>query len=297
MNRWWIYQKERFPLFTNGLLIAAFAAGAVGYGALVRGAIAFPVGAWAIAFPCLFLFFLQLRIADEFKDAETDRQHRPYRPVPRGLVTLKELSVGAIAAAVLQLGLSLAVGRSLVGMLGLVWGYLGLMTREFFAPRWLKARPLAYLLSHAVILPLMAGFAMACDWAIAGATPDVRLLWFGGVSYFISLAIEIGRKIRAPQDEEPGVETYTALWGLQKAAIAWLTVIWLLAIAALLSADAVGILPLVVLVVLPLLTLSMVATWRFLARPIPHWAEAFQGITGFWVLGICLTLGLVPFWI
>ncbi|MFQ3629336.1 MAG: hypothetical protein SNJ81_17385, partial [Cyanobacteriota bacterium] len=115
--------------------------------------------------------------------------------------------------------------------------------------------------------------------------------------YFISLAIEIGRKIRAPQDEEPGVETYTALWGLQRAAIAWLTVIWLMAIATLLAAHAVGILPLVVLAVLPLLTLAMVATWRFLAHPTPTWAEAFQGVTGFWVLGVCLILGLVPFWI
>ena len=297
MNRWWTYQKERFPLLTNGLLIAAFAAGAVGYGALVRGAGAFPVGAWAIAFPCLFLFFLQLRVADEFKDADTDRQFRPYRPVPRGLVTLAELGRVAIAAGVLQLGLSLAVGRSLVGMLGLVWVYLGLMTREFFAPRWLKARPVVYLLSHAVILPLMVGFAMACDGAIAQAAPDWRMLWFCAVSYFISLSIEIGRKIRAPQDEEPGVETYTALWGLQRAAIAWLTVIWLMAIAALLAAHAVGILPLAVLTVLPLLTLAMVATWRFLARPIPTWAEAFQGVTGFWVLGVCLILGLVPFWV
>ena len=35
-----------------------------------------------------FLSFLQLRIADEFKDFDEDSRYRPYRPVPRGLVTL-----------------------------------------------------------------------------------------------------------------------------------------------------------------------------------------------------------------
>ena len=37
------------------------------------------------------VFFLQLRIADEFKDFAEDSRFRPYRPVPRGLVTLTEL--------------------------------------------------------------------------------------------------------------------------------------------------------------------------------------------------------------
>ena len=36
------------------------------------------------------LFFL-LRLFDEFKDAEDDAKYRPYRAVPRGLVTFGEL--------------------------------------------------------------------------------------------------------------------------------------------------------------------------------------------------------------
>ena len=56
-----------------------------------------------MAFATAFLFFLQLRIADEFKDFEEDSRYRPYRPVPRGLVRLRELGWLGAAAACLQL--------------------------------------------------------------------------------------------------------------------------------------------------------------------------------------------------
>src|SRR5690242_577270 len=36
MNRWWTYQKERFPLLAHGPLIAAFSVSAVSYSALLR---------------------------------------------------------------------------------------------------------------------------------------------------------------------------------------------------------------------------------------------------------------------
>jgi len=59
-----------------------------------------PLPAWylvAAGFASSFLMFALLRIADEFKDAGDDARWRPYRPVPRGLVTLRQLAVaGAI---------------------------------------------------------------------------------------------------------------------------------------------------------------------------------------------------------
>lgn len=94
--RWWVYQRERFPVFAHGALIAAFSASAVCYSALVRGADRVALGSLAVAFGTAFLFFLQLRIADEFKDFAEDARFRPYRPVPRGLVTLRERLAWAV---------------------------------------------------------------------------------------------------------------------------------------------------------------------------------------------------------
>ncbi len=304
MDRWWIYQQERFPIFKHGVLIAVFAAAAVCYSILLRDGAKtavpperLPVGAIAIAFISLFLCFLQLRIADEFKDFADDARYRPYRPVPRGLVTLRELGLLAIAVAAIQLGLAVSVGFNLVLLLAVVWGYMVLMSREFFVRDWLKAKPVAYLLSHAVIMPLLALYATACEWVTTTGTPPPSLGWFLLLSLLISLAIELGRKIRAPHDEETGVETYSALWGIQRAAIAWLTIMWLVAIAALLAAAQVELVAPTALLLLPLLTLAMGVTWRFLARPNAYWSKGFEVATGLWTLGVYLAVGVVPLWV
>src|SRR3954470_8291934 len=107
MNRWWVYQRERFPVFAHGPLIAAFSLSAVSFSRLLRGQVSLPEGKAAlVAFVTALLFILQLRIADEFKDFEEDSKYRPYRAVPRGLVTLRELGWVGVGAAAIQAGLA-----------------------------------------------------------------------------------------------------------------------------------------------------------------------------------------------
>src|SRR6185295_10255425 len=124
-NRWIVYQRERFPLAAHAPLVAAFSASAVCFSSLVRGQIAAPkLSTLAVAFVTSLLFFLQLRIADEFKDFEDDSRHRPYRPVPRGLVTLRELAWIGGGAAGVQLLLALALDPTIVWLLAIAWVYL-----------------------------------------------------------------------------------------------------------------------------------------------------------------------------
>jgi 4-hydroxybenzoate polyprenyltransferase len=314
INRWWIYQSERFPLAKHGPLIAVFSISAVCYSLMLRERWADPillrqagsiwqvegfsllrtVGAALIAFIVALLFFLQLRIADEFKDFEADFRYRPYRPVPRGLISLKELGIVAIASAVIQLGLSIAVSPRMIVPLLLVWSYMVLMSREFFVPTLLKARPLLYTLSHMVIMPLIALYATACDWLKVGWFPPQGILWYIFVSFFGGMAIEIGRKIRAPKDEERGVETYTALWGRQKAVMVWLSALWLMTLSAMLAAMHIQFTVPVILIVLLLLTASVLVAWRFVMRPITAWAKRIELLSGIWTLLLYFSLGLLP---
>src|SRR5438132_5273528 len=63
-NRWWVYQKERFPVLAHGILIAAFSFSAVSFSSLLRGQNTLPAARTAlVAFGTAFLFFLQLRLA------------------------------------------------------------------------------------------------------------------------------------------------------------------------------------------------------------------------------------------
>jgi len=236
-NRWWVYQRERFPVLVHGPLIAALSFGAVSVSAVLRGQARLPeAGSFLVAFASTFLFFLQLRIADEFKDRDTDARYRAYRPVPRGLVSLRELGGVAALGAFLQLGLALWLRPSLALLLALVWLYLGVMWKEFFAREHLTTHPITYLWTHMLILPLVTLYATACEWHTASASLPSGLAWLVAASFFSGLVIEIGRKIRAPEDEEPGVETYSRLWGRRTATLAWWGAMCLAAVSFLLVA-------------------------------------------------------------
>ena len=293
--RWVAYQRERFPLLAHGLLIAAFSGSAVCFSALLRNRPGLPeTRSFVAAFVTSLLFFLQLRIADEFKDAADDARWRPYRPVPRGLVSLKELGWIALAAAVVQGLIAWWLAPALVALLLLPWIYFALMSREFFAPAWLKRRPVLYVASHMVILPLVDLYATACEWRVAGAPPPAGLLSFLLVSYANGIVIEIGRKTRAPADEEPGVDTYSAQWGAAAAARVWLAAVAITALLACEAARHIGIgRPAVIVLAMAVLVCSVVAT-RFARALTPGSGVAIERAAGAWTLLLYLSLGAAP---
>ena len=169
------------------------------------------------------ILFLQLRIADEFKDFDIDSRYRPHRAVPRGLVSLIELRGIALAGAAMQFLIAVTIDVGLVPILFLVWAWIGLMTKEFFVRDWLVAHPVAYLLSHMLVMPLIAFYVSAFDWLCdCRGMPD-GLSAVLALSFCCGLVLEIGRKIKAPQDEREGVETYSALWSRPVALRVWMT--------------------------------------------------------------------------
>ena len=296
MNRWVVYQRERFPLAAHGPLVAAFSASAVCFSSLVRGRVAVPHPAsLAVAFTTSILFFLQLRIADEFKDFEDDARYRPYRPVPRGLVTLGELGWIGAGAAVVQLALALALEPSLVWLLALAWTYLGLMTREFFARDWLRRHPVVYLTSHMVIIPLIDLYATACDWRVAGLSePPPGLFWFLIVSYVNGIVVEVGRKTRVPADEEAGVETYSALWGTNVALRVWLAAVVITAFAAWRAAARIGTDAAMLNLLLVLIAICGFVAVRVMRRRTPGGGKAIEMASGVWTLVMYLGVGAIP---
>ncbi len=295
IRRWWVYQRERFPLVGHGLLIAAFSFSALSFSMLLRGRIPLPAALPVlVSFTTAFLFFLQLRIADEFKDFEEDSRYRPYRPVPRGLVTLRELGMVGLLAAVVQLGLAMWLRVEMVALLAAAWAYLFLMSKEFFIPEWLKAHPIPYMISHMVIIPLVDLYATACDWLVAGEDPPRGLIWFLVVSYFNGLVIEIGRKVRGPKEEEEGVNTYSALWGRRNAVLAWLASLLTTAVCAFAAAWQIDfLLPVSALLVVLLLAAAICAA-SFLLRPEAKRAKRIETLSGLWTILMYLSLGGVP---
>jgi len=294
--RWWVYQRERFPLFANGALVLAFSSSAVCFSRLLRRDLTWP--SWqqlGVAFGTCLLFFLGLRIADEFKDCEEDALYRPYRPVPRGLVTLRELGRIGATAALLQLVLALWLAPRLIIVLLAGWLYLGLMSNEFFAREWLKARPITYLWTHMFIMPIVDLYATACDWIPAGSNlPPRGLPWFLVASFFNGIVIEFGRKIRAPLDEEVGVQTYSVLWGRRNAVLAWLAMMLVTAVCAARAASNIHFTGPVATTTGTVWVIAFAAGIHFLRRPLPGSGKRFELISGAWTLLLYGSVGLIP---
>ncbi len=295
LGRWWTYQSERFPILAHGVLILAFSSSAVCFSSLLRGRVELPpILVVMVAFGTAFLFFLQLRIADEFKDFEEDSRYRPYRAVPRGLVSLRELGVLGVIAAVIQLLLGLALDPSIVLLLAVAWFYLAMMSKELFVGEWLKLHPVPYLISHMVIIPLVDFYATACDWWPVGQGMPHGLGWFVAASYSNGIVIEIGRKIRAPADEEIGVNTYSAIWGPRAAVVVWLAAMLTTAICATLAAAQIDfVIPVATVLATMLLTTGLIC-WRFLAAPTKSRSKLIETLAGVWTIILYLSVGAVP---
>ncbi|WP_377137003.1 UbiA family prenyltransferase [Rubritalea spongiae] len=290
--KWWIYQKERFPIFQHGPLVLAFSACAVCYSALITNT---PVELFSIciAFVTCLFFFLQLRIADEFKDAKEDAQYRPYRPVPRGLVSLKELGIVFVLSAGIQLLLALYFFPTLVVILLIAWAYLALMSAEFFVRDWLKSRPITYLWTHMLIMPLVDLYATACQWMPMGEKPLAALSLFLIASFFNGIVIEIGRKLRLPDCEEEGVPTYSKLWGLSKAAWIWFGCLCTTGLFATAAAHYIRWSTQVICVLTPLIIIALVLTVRSSRTT----QKTFETLSGIWTMCLYLILGVIPFFV
>jgi 4-hydroxybenzoate polyprenyltransferase len=224
-----LYLRERFPLAAHSVLILSFyssnqflAHALAAPGAPMR----YDLGSLAGGLT-LLCFFLHLRIFDDHKDYEEDRRHFPDRALSRGVVTLGELKVLAAAAIALELALAAWRGPAALAAVLLALGYSVLMLKEFFARDWLRRRFFLYATLHLLIVPCLSlvVFSFATGRWFWEAP---RWYWlYACVGFFVAFNWEISRKIRAPEEEIEGVDSYTRRFGLYGAA--WL-VLWVRAI-------------------------------------------------------------------
>jgi hypothetical protein len=290
----WLYQAERFPLLRTGLLLAVFSAASLCVSAHLGGrplpSLSTFIAVWAIV---LMLFF-QMRVCDEFKDYEDDLRFRPERPIQRGLVSLGLIKWLGLACVPIMAALTSILSPGLLLFLALVWAWLGLMTVEFFVPDWLKARPFLYLASHMAIMPLIDLFITAAEWLPSGAGAPNGLWLFIALSCANGCVIEVGRKVWAPENERPGVETYSSLLGPQKSAYLWLgfaSVAYLLLLGV---GHFAGALFIIALLGAAALALVVYTAHRFVKTSSGEGQKRIDQMSGFWVLACYSLAGFVP---
>ena len=239
-----IYLNERFPLGKNSFFVLIFTLSGYIYTSLLYNSkiinqifskeIKVPMPWYKIIalFIIIFMFFFQLRITDEFKDYEEDLKYRAYRPVQRGIISLKALGKIGIATVIIQIIFAHAINPKIIYYMMLVWIYMFFMAKEFFIKKWLTKRILIYALSHVVIMVFITLVIVEATQYIVPKNIfdvfilqrykhniDFALIPLFALNYLNGIVLEIGRKTRKTDEEEHGVQTYSKLWGRKKAVI------------------------------------------------------------------------------
>jgi 4-hydroxybenzoate polyprenyltransferase len=214
------YLAERFPLLSHGVLIFAYYSSSqflartlTEPGRRMHYDITSLLGGLT-----LFLFFFHLRVFDEHKDYAEDLRHYPQRILQSGVITLRDLKIlGGIAIA-LEIALSAWRGPATLAAWAVAFLFSLLMLKEFFVGDWLNRHFLIYAISHMLIMPLLS--LLVFSFA-TGRWPWEAPPWYwmyAWVGFFVTFNWEVSRKIRAPEDEIEGVETYTRIFGTYGAA-------------------------------------------------------------------------------
>ena len=290
-----IYQEERFPVVLNLVAVCVFTFSAISYSRICRGAEGFV--SWQTyligCFATFTLFFL-VRVFDEFKDRVDDARNRPYLPVPRGLIKLSELRNIAIIISILQISVIAVFQLPMLYLYCIVIGFLCFMGVEFFIPHYLKPRQILYITSHMFIIPLLDVYSSGLDWLLAGTQPHYGLIFFFIVSYMNGILVEFGRKMRAPEDEEANVVSYTKMWGTTKAIVIWICTL-LVTLAVATAAAYVAGFGMITFIVLSLLAvLCILPAVLFAKNPSKKKSKAIEGASALWTVGMYLSLGGIP---
>jgi putative 4-hydroxybenzoate octaprenyltranferase related protein len=258
-------------------------------------------------FIIIFMFFFQLRITDEFKDYEEDLKYRSYRPVQRGIISLKTLGKTGIVTVIIQIMLAHVIDPEIIYFMIFVWIYMFLMAKEFFIKKWLTKRILIYALSHVVIMVFITLFIVEATQYIVPKNIfdvfilqryrhniDFALIPLFALNYLNGIVLEIGRKTRRADEEEHGVQTYSKLWGRKKAVVvlSLLFVIEYFFVILGLAHTYEKYFLFSGLTLLVILIVSIYFMIKFLKKNLS--GKIVETVSGLWIIFSSVSLGLLP---
>lgn len=227
------FTLERFPPPPQlVLLVVMWLAGVTLLATAGEGVGWYGIHWWRLAASLVGLLLLtfHLRVMDDVKDADHDREHERSRPIPRGLIGERE---GDVVWAVLLVLEALAfwyVGPVALALWAITAAYTVLMRLEFFCPAFLDRHVLTFAVSHMLSMGALFALIVACgeaavraniaghvtgrqpfDEVLAGLLEPWLLLAYTA-AFCLGMGFELGRKFERYYDAH-GFRAW-ALWFL-----------------------------------------------------------------------------------
>lgn len=210
MKKWASFFKERTPIASYLLICMGPAASAY---ALAEKPSIYSL---SLSFLGFFIFFLVLRMMDEYKDYDKDVLAHPSRPLPRGLIALPEfklgITIGMILLCAFDAFLLLSGYTNSFYLYSLVIIHLWLMYKEFYMATWINARPLLYAVTHQVILVTLCLYCITL-YRAPGPFAFTTIDWIFSFSVlFAFFSYEVCRKLDPSAHKV--LKTYLSVYGI-----------------------------------------------------------------------------------
>lgn len=265
-SAWKTFLKERSPI---GPMIGIGVAVSASTQYLSRSAIHWPAFFISTAFMAVFLTLL--RVMDEVKDVEKDRQIHPERPLARGLITVDQaraLVVRGLIGLTALCCLAALISAVAATMMIVAVFYGWLMYREFFVGAKLEKNVFVFGIVHQlIVLPLYLGIVALAD--VSGTISDTAA-YYAWLALGCSFSFEICRKLNPAS---PALaRTYVQVHGLAATVLAIVVCLGVVTI----SSHRLGLAPLV----WPLVILQLGALALYAAKPTKYkLLEGFSVLT------------------
>lgn len=213
-SKWWQFTKERFEPVSHLLMIAMFVLTHVLITKRTFNAI-FPLEVGIVLFIAVVAFYFKLRLYDEIKDYELDCEINPHRPLPRGLLTRRDMYNGMGLCIMVEAFLFASKGLNPFVSMTIAIFYSLIMYKEFFIREKIRPHLTTYALVHTVVTILLslAIFSFITNLSFSTVLKDKTMQSFALCNWFLFNLFEFGRKSFAPEEERSGVDTYSSLFG------------------------------------------------------------------------------------
>ncbi|MBU1107292.1 MAG: hypothetical protein KKB51_11535 [Candidatus Riflebacteria bacterium] len=209
ISRWWQFLKERHEPVSITLMVAIFFAAAafVAY----QPGVHIPPD-WSrlgVGFAIVWLIFLHMRLFDEVKDYNVDREHNPDRPLARGLISVGEFSAMTMLCLAIEITLAGTMLWPMFPAYVMVLCFTLLMRMEFFVGGWMGPKMELYAITHTFSAAMISMLihTIVCYSDAAGA--DRAMLVYALGNWFVFNVFEFGRKTFAVEEEREGVDSYS----------------------------------------------------------------------------------------
>lgn len=209
LKRWWIFLKERHEPFGITIMILGFFA-ANGFMAYQAGVHAPPC--WkrlAAGFALIWLIFLHMRLFDEVKDYDFDKEYNPDRPLAKGIISLDEFGAMTLVCLLVEMLIAGSMKWPIFPAYIMVLCFTLMMRMEFFVGDWMRPKLELYAGTHTFSATMigMLIHTIVCFSDFAGA--DKAFLAFAIGNWFVFNVFEFGRKTFGKEEEREGVDSYS----------------------------------------------------------------------------------------